>query len=132
MTLGASLGQAEDVSVDQVRSRVQRMEKELAGLQLRLEQFTRNVAGKLLPLLPDGAMENIFRLINPEILGLIHGEDGLSIKDEQLLAKALTQFTGRMQHGVYEDELVRIVLGGLEITRPGSLSGCQRLGSADR
>jgi len=112
--LGASLGQAEDVSVDQVRNRVSKMERELARLQLRLEQFTRNVAGHLLPLLPDGTMENIFRLINPEILGLIHGDDGLSIKDEQLLAKALTQFTSRMQHGVYEDELVRIVLGALK------------------
>lgn len=112
--MGASLSQAEDVSVDQVRNRVSKMEKELARLQLRLEQFTRNVAGHLLPLLPDGAMENIFRLINPEILGLIHGDDGLSIKDEQLLAKVLTQFTSRMQHGVYEDELVRIVLEALK------------------
>ena len=111
---GASLGQAEDVSVDQVRNRVSKMERELSQLQLRLEQFTRNVSGKLLPLLPDGAMENIFRIINPEILGLIHGDAGLNIKDEQLLAQALTQFTGRTQHGVYDDELVRIVLEALK------------------
>lgn len=113
-TLAASLGRAEDVSVDQVRIRVGRMEKELARLQLRRELFSRNVAGKLLPLIPDGTMEDIFRLINPEILGLVHGENGLQIKEEQLLGEALTRWTGRMQDGVYEDDRVRVALESLK------------------
>lgn len=111
--LGASLGQAGDISVAQVRGRVARMEKELTALQRRLEQFSRNVAARLLPLLPETDIDHFFRLINPEILGLIHGAEGLDIKNEQKLIDFVAQFTGRIRSGVYEDDLVRVVLNAL-------------------
>lgn len=111
--LGASLGQAGDISVGQVRGRVARMEKELTALQRQLEQFSRNVAARLLPLLPETDMDRVFRLINPEILGLIHGKEGLDIKNEQKLIDFFVQFTGRIHSGVYEDDLIRVVLNAL-------------------
>ncbi|MEJ2033642.1 MAG: hypothetical protein P8Y63_11510 [Deltaproteobacteria bacterium] len=111
--LSASLGLATDVSVEQVRSQVLKMEKLLAGLQRQREQFSRNVASKLLPMLSDADSENIFRLINPEILGLVHGKEGLEVKDEEKLAAALLRFTNRIREGVYEDDLVRVLLDSL-------------------
>jgi len=111
--LGASLGQAGDISVAQVRGRVARMEKELTGLQRQLAQFSRNVAARLLPLLPETNMDRVFRLINPEILGLIHGEEGLDIKNEQKLIDFFARFTGRIRSGVYEDDLIRVMLNAL-------------------
>ncbi|MCF8055835.1 MAG: hypothetical protein K9K37_04240 [Desulfocapsa sp.] len=111
--LGASLGQAEDISLEQVRRRVGQMERELAGLRRRLEQFSRIVATKLLPMLSDGDALQIFRLINPEILGLSREERNFLIKDETKFADALAQFAGLIREGVYEDELVRVLLEGL-------------------
>lgn len=111
--LGASLGQAVDTSVEIARGRVGRMEKELVGLQRRLAQFSRNVAAKLLPLLPEADVDRIFRLINPEVLGLIHGEEGLEIKNEGELIDFFTQLNGRIQAGIYEDDLIRVVLNAL-------------------
>jgi hypothetical protein len=111
--LGASLGQAVDISVEQVRRRVGGMERELAGMQRRLDQFSGNVAAKMLPMLSDADAEQVFRLINPEILGLSRIDDGFSIKDEKGFGSALADFTGRILGEVYEDELVRFRLAGL-------------------
>jgi hypothetical protein len=111
--LGASLGQAVGASAEQVRTRVAKMERELMGMRRRLEQFSRNIATKLLPMLADADAEKIFRLVNPELLGLANADEGCSIKDEQQLAAALVRFAGRFGDGVYEDDLVRILLAGL-------------------
>lgn len=111
--LGASLGQAVGASAEQVRTRVAKMERELMGMRRRLEQFSRNIAAKLLPMLADVDAEKIFRLVNPELLGLANADEGCSIKDEQQLAAALVRFAGRFGDGVYEDDLVRILLAGL-------------------
>ncbi|EKD39162.1 MAG: hypothetical protein ACD_75C00490G0006 [uncultured bacterium] len=111
--LGAFLGQAGDDSVDQVRARVGRMDRDLAGLRRRLEQFSRNVAADLLPRLSKADADQLFRLINPELLGLAREEDGFSVKDEERFAATLACFVGRITEGVYEDELVRVLLSGL-------------------
>lgn len=104
--LGASLGQAVDVSVEQMQARVRRMELELTGLRRRLERFSHNVAADLLPRLSKVDADQFFRLINPEILGLAQEEDGFSIKDEERFTGTLSRFVGRISEGVYEDELV--------------------------
>ena len=111
--LGASLGQAVGASAEQVWTRVAKMERELKGMRRRLEQFSRNIAAKLLPMLADADAEKIFRLVNPELLGLASADEGCIIKDEQQLAAALVRFAGRFGDGVYEDDLVRILLAGL-------------------
>lgn len=113
--LGASLGQAVDVSVEQVRRRVGKVERELAGMRRRLDLFSRNVAAKLLPMLSDPDADQMFRLLNPEILGLSRVE-GLVIKDEQKFAVALDRFAGRIKGEVYEDDLTRVLLA--ELTPP--------------
>lgn len=127
--LGASLGQAGDVSVEQVRARVGRMERELTGLRRRLEQFSHNVAADLLPRLAEADADQLFRLINPEILGLRREEEGFSIKDEEKFAGTLARFVGRIGEGVYEDELVRVLLAGLS---PPDLALYRDAGTLDR
>jgi len=113
--LGASLGQAVDISAEKARKRVEKVERELAGMRRRLDQFSRNVAAKLLPMLSDPDADQMFRLLNPEILGLSHVE-GLVIKDERKFVDALDRFTGRIRDGVYEDDLTRVQLA--ELTPP--------------
>ena len=111
--LSASVGQAVGVCAEQVQERVARLERELATMRRRLEQFSRNVAAKILPMLADADAENVFRLLNPEILGLPHEDKGCEIKDEQRMATVLEEFVGRFGDGVYEDQLVRLQLAGL-------------------
>lgn len=111
--LGASLGQVVNFSVAQVRGRVGRMERELTGMQRRLDQFSRNVAAKLLPMMSDVEAGQVFRLINPEILGLPYDDDGFIIKDERKFGPAIADFASRIQGEVYGDELVRFPLAGL-------------------
>jgi len=127
--LGASLGQAGDVSMELLRERVGRMERELTGLRRRLEQFSRNVAADLLPKLSDVDADQLFRLINTEILGLAREEEGFSIKDKEKFAGTLARFVGRIGEGVYEDELVRILLAGLS---PPDLAAYRDAGTLDR
>ncbi len=109
--LGASLGQAADVSVEPARRRVEKVERELAGMRRIRDQFSRNFAAKLLPMLSEADADQMFRLFNPEILGLSHGE-GFVIKDEGTFAEALDRFTARIRDGAYEDDLVRVLLAG--------------------
>lgn len=111
--LGAALGQVIDVSPQQVGMRVQKMEAELATLQRQLMQFSRNAAAKLLPLLSDEEQEQVFRLINPQILGLLYGEE-FDILDEQVLRAALSRFLGRINQGVYLDEGIKVVLAAIK------------------
>lgn len=111
--LSASLGQAVDVSVTQLSGRVGRLEQELTAMKGRLEQFSKNVAAKLLPKLSDSEACQIFQLINPEILGICHQDQGLLVKDEQKFTAALADFAGRITNAVYEDHLVRLPLAGL-------------------
>lgn len=127
--LGASLGQAVDVSVEQMRGRVGRMERELAGLRRRFEQFSRNVAADLLPRLSEADAEQLFRLINPEVLGLRRDEEGFFIKDEEKFAGTLAGLVGRIGEGVYEDHLVRVLLAGLS---PPDLASYRDAGTLDR
>ncbi len=87
--LRGSLGQAMGVRVEQVRGRVERMERDLAGMRRRRAQFSGNVAEKLLPMLSDSEAGQVFRLINPEILGLPRSNDGFNIKAEKEFAAAL-------------------------------------------
>lgn len=111
--LGAALGQVIDVPLQQVQMRVQKMESELATLQRQLTQFSRNTAAKLLPLFSDAEQEQVFRLINPQILGLLYGEE-LDILDEQELKTALSGFLGRINDGVYLDEGIKVVLAAIK------------------
>jgi hypothetical protein len=113
--LGASLGQAVGATAEQVRARAARMERELVGMHRRLEQFSRNIAAKLLPMLDDTDAEKIFQLVNPELLGLATGDEGCTIKGEPQLAAALVRFVGRFGEGIYEDDLLRIRLAGLSM-----------------
>ena len=66
-------------------------------------------------MLADADAEKVFRLLNPEILGLPHEDEGCKIKDEQQMASVLAKFIGRFSDGVYEDQLVRLQLAGLSL-----------------
>jgi len=111
--LSASLGQASDISLPQTQARISRMQAELTGLEKQREQFTRLAATKILQMLPDEDLQNAFRLINPELLGLIQGEDAIELRNEQKIKEALEHVLGHIREGVYQDDRIRLVLASL-------------------
>jgi hypothetical protein len=110
--LGAVLDQAKDVSAESVRRRVDKEERELAGMRRRFEQFSRNVAATVLPHLAAADADQVFRLINPELLGLSSDEECI-IKDRNKVFKSLEGMIARIQDEAYEDDTVRLHLAGL-------------------
>ena len=111
--LSASLGQASDISLPQTQARISRMQAELTGLEKQRDQFSRLAATKILPMLPDEDLQNAFRLINPELLGLIQGEDAIELRNEQKIKEALDHVLGHIREGVYQDDRIRLVLASL-------------------
>ncbi|MFH1215488.1 MAG: hypothetical protein V1706_03200 [Pseudomonadota bacterium] len=111
--LDASLGQASDISLPQLRARISRMETELTGLQRQHEHLARLVAAKIIPMFSKDDLQNVFRLINPEILGSVQGVGGVELLSEPKIHEALLRIIERIQEGVYQDDLVRIVLSSL-------------------
>nr|MBF0221335.1 hypothetical protein [Desulfobulbaceae bacterium] len=111
--LGASLGQAADLSLSQMQARISAMQTELTGLEKQRDQFSRLAATKILQMLPDEDLQNAFRLINPDILGLIQGEEAIELRNEQKIQEALEHISGHIQEGVYQDDRIRLVLSSI-------------------
>jgi hypothetical protein len=93
---------------------VDKEERELAGMRRRFEQFSRNVAATVLPQLAATDADQVFRLINPELLGLSSDEECI-IKDAKRVFKSLEGMIARIQDEVYEDDMVRLHLAGLTL-----------------
>ncbi len=89
------------------------MQAELTGLEKQRDQFSRLAATKILQMFPDEDLQNAFRLINPELLGLIQGEDAIELRNEQKIKEALDHVLGHIREGVYQDNRIRLVLASL-------------------
>lgn len=112
--ISASLGQAADISLPRTRARIAGLQSELAGLEKQRQQFSRLAAAAILRMLHGEEVQNVFKLINPALLGLVQGEDEITLRDEEKIKEALELLLSRMGEGVYEDERIRLVLAALE------------------
>lgn len=111
--LDASLGQASNISLPQMKTRISRMEAELTGLEKQREQFSRLAAAKILQMLPEEALQTAFKLINPNLLGLTQGENEIELLSEQKIKDALEHVLSHIREGVYNDGRIRLVLSSL-------------------
>ncbi|MCL7488222.1 MAG: hypothetical protein M8357_08640 [Desulfobulbaceae bacterium] len=111
--LDASLGQASDISLPQMQARISRMQAELSGLEKQRDQFSRLAAVRILQMLPEEDIQNAFKLINPDLLGLTQGEDEIELLNEQKIKDTLEHVLGHVREGVYHDHRIRLVLSSL-------------------
>jgi len=111
--LGASLGQASDISLPQMHARISRMKAELTELEKQRDHFSRIAAAKILQMLPEQDLLNAFRLVNPALLGLIQGKDAIEFRNEPKIKELLAHVIGYIQEGIYQDDRIRLVLSSL-------------------
>lgn len=111
--LGAALEQGAGENPARVRERITRMEEDLHRLGRQRERFAANVSSRLFQMLPEAALEELFRLGNPEILGLPLGPEGVLLRDDQQFEEHCRQLLGRIENGVYRDATVEIQLSAL-------------------
>ncbi|OKY76483.1 MAG: hypothetical protein BM485_04430 [Desulfobulbaceae bacterium DB1] len=111
--MDASLGQASDISLPRMQARISRMKGELAGLEKQRDQFSHLAATTILRMLPEEDIQNAFRLINPDLLGLTQGEDEMEFRNEQKIKNSLEHVLGHVRDGVYQDDRIRLVLSSL-------------------
>lgn len=111
--LDAALGQASDISLPQTKARIAGMQAQLSRFEKQRDQFSRLAAATILQMLPEEEIENAFKLINPDILGLIRGEEAVEFLSEQKIKEALEGIVGQIRDGVYLDDRIRLILSSL-------------------
>lgn len=111
--LQARLAQAAASAPEPLRRRVQRLEQELHQLQRQRQQLADNAAAAVLPWLEPEEQDGLFRLLNPQLLGLPQGTDGANIYDAKGLRQVLTQLAQGLDGSYYRNQLLQVNLEGL-------------------
>jgi predicted nucleic acid-binding Zn-ribbon protein len=111
--LVSALDQGAGEKPARVRERIARTEADLTRLLRQKERFAGNFSSHLFQLLPEQALEDLFRLGNPDILGLPLGPEGVVLRDADKFEGRLRSIADRIIDGVYSDEAVEIHLDAL-------------------
>lgn len=101
-----------------IKKRIVDHESELSRQETILKDIAESVALKLKTQVCDSDLENIFRLLNPEILGLSIGKE-IEFLNENSLQIRIDTIVKRIRAGFYEDETVRVALSSLPSPRIG-------------
>jgi hypothetical protein len=111
--LGARLRSAQAEPVSRVKNRVERNEREFAARTSLLRRISSTVAARLGPRWAATELDDLFRVLNPAVLGLPEGEQGVEVRSPALLEARLRTILSGVARGVYADEAVRLVLSQL-------------------
>lgn len=95
-----------------IKKRIVDHESELSRQETILKDIVESVALRLKTQVCDSDLENIFRLLNPELLGLSIGKE-IEFLDENSLQIRIDTIVKRIRAGFYEDETVRVALSSL-------------------
>lgn len=88
-------------------------ERELAQRSAEQAALADNLAGWLRNRLPPDALDPLFRLLNPALLGLAQGRAGIEILDAEALLLRLQSLLAGVQDGCYCDTSTRVALAAL-------------------
>ncbi|MEZ4600717.1 MAG: hypothetical protein R2940_13090 [Syntrophotaleaceae bacterium] len=111
--LGSALAQGVGENPARVRERIARTEADLNRLLRQKERSAGNFSSHLLQLIPEQALEDLFRLGNPDILGLPLGPEGVVLRDADKFEGCLRRLSDRVRDGIYSDEAIEIHLDAL-------------------
>ncbi len=112
--LGILLREAAREPSERVSARIEKAEKDLVVQTALLARIAETAATKLRTILGgDENLNSVFRLLNPALLGLTIGHEGMDFLDELSLKKRVETLLGKIESGIYRDESVRIALSVL-------------------
>ncbi len=113
--LARRLGNLHQEPVEQVEARVTRLRNDLQRLRERLGNIEQASIQWLRKRYSDEEISELFRLLNPELLGLSTDTSGtISLRDTARLEASLQQLMRHCEGGVYEDNGIRINLDELQ------------------
>lgn len=98
--------------VERIKKRMLEHERELSRQETILKDVAATAAVKLKTVVCDSDLENLFRLLNPSILGLAVGKE-IEFLNEKNLKSRIEEIVKRIDAGFYEDESVRVALSSL-------------------
>lgn len=99
---------------EKVQNRIKSHDHELQDKEVLRAQVSRTLALRLKKLFPDSDLKQIFRILNPNILGLLIGLDEVEIVDESFLRNQLQYVLSKISEETYHDKAIRIKLDRLE------------------
>lgn len=112
-TLAFQLRDAGSEPAGRVKARFERTETELHKARVLLKNFANNVASSLKEKIREEKMHAVFKILNPEILGLPVVKDGVIVKDEAVALKELNRLNDQINDGCFNAAGVSINLAAL-------------------
>ncbi len=109
-----SIGVGERASLADLQPEIARREAELARLDTVLQHWDDNLWGALSGRFAEAELQQLFALLNHELLQLpVGGDQGVVIRDQAVLVGELQAILGRIDNGVYRDAGVSVPLAEL-------------------
>ncbi|PIU19521.1 MAG: hypothetical protein COT18_07080 [Elusimicrobia bacterium CG08_land_8_20_14_0_20_59_10] len=111
--LAFQLRNAGEEPAGRVKARLDRAELNLGKARERLKNSAGNAASRLKEKFGAGKSETVFKILNPELLGLPVSKDGITVKDEAAALKELTRLHEKLEGGRFNAAGLSVNLAAL-------------------
>jgi hypothetical protein len=103
--------EASTETAESVQEQLQAAENEIEATTKSIQHFSRLAITSLREHFSDDDIARVFRVLNPELLGLAVGRTGITLSNSKDVVTRLRQLVSRITDGVYQDESMTVRLG---------------------
>ena len=103
--------EASNETVDSVKNQLVAAESKVTTTAASIQQFSRLAVTSLREHFTDEEISRLFGVLNPNLLGLPVGRNGITFTNQKDVVVKLKQLAGRISTGVYQDDFMTIRLG---------------------
>lgn len=103
--------EASTETVESVKNQLAAAETKVATTTASIQQFSRLAITALRSNFTDEEISRLFGILNPDLMGLPIGRNGVTFSDQKNVMVRLKQLTARIAAGVYQDDSITIRLG---------------------
>jgi len=103
--------EASTETTESVQEQLQNAETEVEATTKSIQQFSRLAITSLREHFSDDEIARLFRILNPDLLGLAIGRTGITLSNSNEVVARLRQLVSRITDGVYQDDAMTVRLG---------------------
>ncbi|MGH7990462.1 MAG: hypothetical protein ACREDS_09780, partial [Limisphaerales bacterium] len=103
--------EASTETIESVKNLLIAAESKVAATSASIQQFSRLAITTLRSNFSEEEIRQLFGILNPDLLGLPVGRNGVTFSDQKMVLSRLKQLAARISAGVYQDEAMTIRLG---------------------
>ncbi|MGH7978153.1 MAG: ATP-binding protein, partial [Limisphaerales bacterium] len=96
--------EASTETVESVKGQLATAENKVATTSTSIRQFSRLAVTALRDNFSDNEISHLFGILNPRLLGLPVGRDGITFSDQKKALSGLKQLAERISSGIYQDD----------------------------